>query len=241
MPNIERHFCQAPEIRVATGDDGTPRIEWYAAVFDSLSEDLFGFREKVGRRAFSKTLKEGDIRALVNHNPDLVLGRNKASTLDLHVDHTGLQATVTPPDAQWARDLLVSVGRGDISAGSFGFRVLDDKWTPDEEYGFIRELREVQLFDVSLVTYPAYPGTDGTAAVRALSGLVDLDALIHPALCLRAGSPLAAEDRDRIERVIAQLRSALPTPPEPPEGQQHVIAAAARRRQLDLLRLKEDY
>lgn len=238
---IERSFWAIPEIRVARSDDGQPRLEWYAAVFDSLSEDLWGFREKVGRRAFTKTLQEGDIRALFNHNPDVVLGRNKAGTLDLHVDHAGLLARATPPDTQWARDLLVSVERGDITAGSFGFRVLEDKWEPNEEFGFIRELKEVQLFDVSLVTYPAYPGTDGSAAIRALDGLINTEDLIHLALQKRAGVSPAAEDRDRIDGLITQLRSALPEPPppEPDSGEeQHSVVAAIRRRRLELLRLR---
>lgn len=239
---VERGYCPAPEIRVAKSDEGST-VEWYAAVFDSLSEDLWGFREKVHRRAFTKTLQEADVRALLNHNPDPVLGRNKAGTLKLRVDHTGLRATATLPDTQWARDLLVSVERGDITGGSFGFRVLDDKWTPDDEYGYIRELREVQLFDVSLVTYPAYPGTDGSAAVRsALAGLCDPDDLLHPLLRLRAGVPLGDEDRGRFEAVLNSLRSALPAPLEPElPADGHAVAAAIRRRKLELLKLKEGW
>ena len=217
MPTRYLSYNLAPEVRVARGDTGAT-VEWYPAVFDSLSEDLGGFRERINRRAFTKTVQESDVRALFNHDPNLILGRNKAGTLKLHVDHAGLRATVDLPATQWASDLTVSVERGDITAGSFGFRVLDDKWTPDTEHGYVRELREVQLFDVSLVTYPAYPGTDGSASLRALGGFIDPDDLIHPLIALRAGVPLVGVERDRIEGVIASLQRSIEPPSAPADA-----------------------
>ena len=175
-----RRFLPLAELRVTAADDGTRQISWYPAVFDALSEDLGGFREKINRRAFTKTLQEADVRALFNHNPDYVLGRNRSqptATLSLRVDLRGLHADVTPPDTAWARDLVTSVERGDISAGSFGFRVLEDKWTKEDDGSILRELREVQLFDVSLVTFPAYPDTAGTVALRDEERAVYQDAL----------------------------------------------------------------
>ena len=230
MLDIEYRSWPIEELRVSD-EDGAKRVEWYASVFDSPSENMWGVTEFVGRRAFTKTLQEHDIRALFNHDPNLVLGRNKADTLKLHVDTKGLRASVTPPDTQWARDLMVSVERGDVSAGSFGFQVLKDDIREGPDGGIIRELKEVRLFDVSLVTYPAFPGTDGTASVRSLLG-IDLQDLAFPILNARAGKPLGAEERERFDRVMEQLRKSLPEPPR------HSIPVSVRRRELELLALR---
>lgn len=151
---IERRYF-AEEMRVE--QDGS--IEGYAAVFNQLSEDLGGFREKIRFGAFTKTLNEADIRALFNHDPNYVLGRNKARTLDLEEDSHGLQFRVKPPETQWAKDLQESVRRKDINQASFGFRTLKDSWDTGDRNNVRRELIEVQLYDVSVVTYPAYPQT----------------------------------------------------------------------------------
>jgi len=221
------------EIRVQ--DIGSVKhIEWYASVFDSLSEDLGGFQERIGRRAFTKTLQENDIRALFNHDSNYVLGRNKTGTLDLHVDIKGLRATVQPPDTQWARDLLVSIERGDVSAGSFGFQAIKDRWFEGDDGMILREIQEVRLFDVSLVTFPAYPATDGIA-VRALIG-PDIDALIPPLVRSRAGLPLGEQERALFNEAIERLRNAVPEPIPPVED--HSVALAYRRRHLELLSRK---
>ena len=88
-----------------------------------------------------------------------MLGRNKAGTLELAEDEKGLLVKITPPDTQWAKDLLVSIGRGDITQMSFGFIVLDDIWQESDGMD-IRELIKVKLFDVSPVTFPAYTQTE---------------------------------------------------------------------------------
>ena len=216
--NIERRWFPLQELRVAD-EGGKKSVTWYPAMFDSLSEDLGGFKEKIGRRAFSKTLQESDIRALFNHNPDYVMGRNTSGTLSLRVDVRGLHATVDLPDTQWANDLAVSMSRGDVSAGSFGFRILDDRWTETED-GYLRELREVQLFDVSVVTYPAYPETNGTVAMRGLfNGVMELDAFAPVILRLRAGQPLQPDERaramDEIDKLRAHLEPEAETPTTP--------------------------
>jgi uncharacterized protein len=128
-------------------------------------EDLGGFREKIAPGAFKRSLENGaDVRALLNHDSNYVLGRNKSGTLFLSEDERGLKIEITPPDTQWARDLMVSMERGDIDQMSFGFYTISDDWeTKDGEN--IRTLREVELFDVSVVTYPAYTAT--SANVRS--------------------------------------------------------------------------
>lgn len=155
---IERRVLPI-EVRVASDDSGKRRITGHAAIFDTLSEPLYGFREKIDPGAFSDTIKDDDIRALWNHDPNFVLGRNRSGTLKLKEDKTGLQVEIDAPDTQWARDLLVSIERGDVSQMSFGFRTIDDIWEK-KEGELIRTLRKVECFDVSPVTFPAYVDTD---------------------------------------------------------------------------------
>jgi len=139
----------------------------HAAVFDSWSQDLGGFKEIVRAGAFTKTLQEADVRATFNHDPNYVLGRNKAETLTLGEDKEGLAVDIDPPDTTWAKDLRVSMGRGDINQMSFAFRTIKDNWwTEDEESK--RELLELSLDngDVSIVTYPAYEKTRVSARTQ---------------------------------------------------------------------------
>lgn len=156
----EIRSCVA-ELR-ADGDDG--KIRGYAAVFNSLSEDLGGFREQIAPGAFSETLSD-DVRALWNHDANFVLGRTTSGTLSLREDNHGLAIEIDPPDTQQARDLLVSIRRGDVSQMSFGFYTKDDGWEKRDGEN-IRTLRKVELLDVSPVTYPAYQDT--AVAVRSL-------------------------------------------------------------------------
>lgn len=142
-------------------------IEGHAAVFDSWSETLGGyypFKEKVRKNAFKKSIDTDDIRALFNHDSNHVLGRNKAGTLELVEDDKGLLVRIYPPDTALARDLLVSISRGDISQMSFGFVVEKDEWSTENGID-TRELTQVKLYDVSPVTFPAYTQTD--VGVRA--------------------------------------------------------------------------
>ncbi len=151
----------------AEDNDGKKTICGHAAVFDSWSETLggfFPFKEKVRAGAFQRSIEKDDIRALFNHDSNHVLGRNRAGTLELGEDEKGLFVRIMPPDTQWARDLQISIARGDISQMSFGFIVEKDEWTSENGVD-IRELVEVKLFDVSPVTFPAYTQTD--VGVRA--------------------------------------------------------------------------
>jgi len=157
------------ELRSVEGE--TPVLEGYAAVFNSLSEELWGFREQIAEGTFAKTIKKDDIRFLFNHNADHVLGRNKANTLSLNEDDRGLKFRCELPDTSFAKDLAESVRRGDIDQCSFGFYVITDEWTKKEDGSVIRTLKEVDLFDVSLVTYPAYQDT--TASVRSSKEMFD--------------------------------------------------------------------
>lgn len=165
---MERRNFIVEELRVVRAKDDSDepaKIMGHAAVFNTLSQDLGWFREKIDPGAFAESIKEDDIRALFNHDPNFVLGRNTANTLKLSEDDTGLAVEIAPPDTQVARDLLVSIERGDVSQMSFGFRTIDQAWEIVDEED-IRTLKKAKLFDVSPVTFPAYTETD--VAVRSL-------------------------------------------------------------------------
>ena len=164
LQHIERRTFAVKRLEIRKQAAGPGTIAGHAAVFNSLSVNLGGFREKIDPGAFKRTIKESDIRALFNHDANQVLGRNKAATLRLTEDEQGLAIEIDPPDTQAARDLTVLIERGDVSQMSFGFRTITDRWeTQGGEQ--IRTLEEVELFDVSPVTFPAYPDTD--VAMRA--------------------------------------------------------------------------
>jgi uncharacterized protein len=158
---LERRCLHQSEVRLA-GDDGPPKIVGYAARF-GVWADIGGlFRERIEPGAFKKTIKEADVRALVEHDPMAIIGRNKAGTLRLNEDEKGLAVEIDVPDTTVGKDLLVSMRRGDKTQMSFGFTVnkADDDY--DEN---TRILRDVSLFDVSIVSFPAYSQT--TAQVRS--------------------------------------------------------------------------
>lgn len=174
----ERRLYES-ELEVRDNAKGGKTLTGYAAVFNRMSANLGGFVEQVAPGAFSKTIQEADVRHLLNHDANVVLGRNRAGTLRLAEDTTGLHYEVDLPNTQAARDLAESVERGDISGSSFAFRVVgddgDDWGLTDDEFP-LRTLRQVALYDTSTVTYPAYPSTqedDVKAAVRSLARQLD--------------------------------------------------------------------
>jgi len=165
--DIERRYLRR-ELR-ATGEAGARKITGYASVFNTLSEDLGGWREMILPGAFTKAIAEDDVRALNNHNPEMVLGRLAAGTLALAEDETGLRYDIDPPDTQYARDLLTSIERGDVDQSSFSFRAVEESWrnpTPEQPLP-VRIIHEARLYDVSPVTFPAYPQT--SVAVRDMA------------------------------------------------------------------------
>lgn len=154
------------EVREAEGQ--TPRIVGHAAVFNQDSLDL-GFTERIAPGAFARAIAEAqDVRALWNHDPNYVLGRTAANTLALSEDSAGLRYEIDPPDAQWARDLRVSMQRGDVTQSSFSFSVVGEKWEKNDAGRWTRTLLDVDLYDVAPVTFPAYVGTDVAARMKAV-------------------------------------------------------------------------
>lgn len=169
MNDIERKFFTS-KITVEKREDGTSMFRGHAAVFNSLSENLGGFREQIQEGAFDDVLQD-DVRALFNHDPNMVLGRSKSGTLRISQDDKGLSYEVDIPDTSVGRDLTISMGRGDIDQSSFAFVVDEDDWQEDEEGRVIRTIVKVsRLYDVSPVTYPAYP--DATVGLRGLGEFI---------------------------------------------------------------------
>ncbi len=170
MTTIEterRVLNEQAELRVKRADDGSVTIIGYMAVFDSLSEDLGGFRETIKRGAFRKSIAGGaDVRALVDHVSYKILGRVSAGTLRVKEDRVGLHVEIDVPDTSAGRDIATSIERGDVNGGSFQFQTIEDRWsTVDGEDR--RQLIEAVLIDVCPVTFPAYAATD--VALRSLS------------------------------------------------------------------------
>ncbi len=154
----------------AGGSKSSPRLAGYASVFNSPSQDLGGFRETVTPEAFKRTLSSNaDPLALVAHMPQLVLGRRSAGTLRLSTDSKGLAFEIDVPDTTAARDLMVSVERGDVRGASFAFTVPNggDRWEVRGD-NVVRELLDVDLFEITICANPAY--TDTTVAQRAFAG-----------------------------------------------------------------------
>ena len=162
-------------------EEGKPVIiTGVAAPFGKLSEPIMdSFLEKIDSKAFDETL-DSDIRCLFNHDPNYVLGRTTAGTLRLEKHRDGLRFENDPPDTQWARDLQVSIKRGDVTQMSFAFECLDDSWDKSGEIP-VRTLKKVKLQDISIVTYPAYPQTK--VGIRALTEdelIIVLDKYFQP-------------------------------------------------------------
>lgn len=157
------------ELRVKRADGEPVTISGYAAVFGRWSEDLGGFREQIAPGAFAAALKSSDVRALINHDPNQIVGRTGVN-LTLKEDKTGLHMDLTAPPKGGARfeQLAADIESGLITQQSFGFIVAEDEWVEDhEKKETTRTIRKVaELFDVSPVTYPAYPDT--SIALRSL-------------------------------------------------------------------------
>lgn len=160
------------EFATRAAGEGKFVIEGYAYKFRMLSQDLGGFREQIVEGAGAEAVENDDVRALVNHDPNLILGRNVAGTLRLSEDSTGLAYEIDVDERQsYARDLLVSMERGDVTQSSFAFRVKPDgeQWDFTEDETPLRTILRMSLYDVSPVTYPAYRQSEAKIAARALT------------------------------------------------------------------------
>lgn len=173
---VERRFAPLTTLETRASDtDNGWQATGLAAVFDDLSENLGGFRERIKRGAFRKVLRnDPDVRFLFNHDPNLPLARTHAGSLQLRETSGGLEYTADVAPTSFANDLRVLMDSGIVNQSSFAFRVEPggDDWFEDEETGgLIREIREFSsLYDVSAVVYPAYP--TATSGVKRSANLL---------------------------------------------------------------------
>jgi HK97 family phage prohead protease len=180
MSQFERRTF-AGTVEVRSESDGRRVAVGYAARFNTFSQNLGGFVEVVDPAAFRQTLREADVRALFNHDPNYVLGRRSAGTLRLEEDAYGLRYEVDLPDTQAGRDLAVLLERGDVSGSSFGFRVIADDWGETPEGFPLRTLKQVALRDVGPVTFPAYTAADVALQRLATARSLDLAVVVDAA------------------------------------------------------------
>jgi len=167
---IERRYTTGGQDRIGilTRDDGNTALWGYAAVFYraddpgtqfQLWDDVF---ERIKPTAFSRAVREDDIRALFNHDANIVLGRNRVGTLRLSVDEVGLRYEIDPPDNIFAASVVESIRRGDVFGSSFSFlpetTVFREEKIGDRSVTIV-ERESVRVLDVGPVTFPAYAST----------------------------------------------------------------------------------
>lgn len=196
IQNEERRYLPATDMQVEERADKPAMIVGYAAVFNTLSEELRmgerAFREVIRPGAFAESLASGrDILARNEHRS--VLGRLANGTLRLIEDQRGLRYEIDPPDTTDGQNLVKQIRRRDITASSFAFKVPQggDAWRREGDK-LVRELRSVELIDVSPVAEPAYPATD--VALRSLEASA-IDALPEDPHSQRMALRLALADR----------------------------------------------
>jgi HK97 family phage prohead protease len=187
----------------ATAERGGRTIRGYAAVFDIPSLPISernrqSFTEYVRRGAFERTIREDDIRALFSHDESKILGRTKARTLHLAEDQTGLRTTIRLPNTSLASDIYENVKIGNLTGFSFRFQARKDHWSNG---GDRRELLDVQLSEISLVAFPAYPST--SAEARSIGFPSDSEILVYAGI---APTPVSDEERERLRLRVEFLR-----------------------------------
>lgn len=238
----ERRFVKPQEVRVESGEAGSKLIGKYGIVYDEWSEDLGGFIERVLPGAADESIANDDIRSLVNHDPNLILGRNKAGTLRLDSDERGIAYEVDLPDTSYAKDLVESVRRGDITGNSFGFYVIEDRWGRIDGKD-ARDLVKIQVFDIGPVTFPAYPQTSvgiRSAWLKAMTSGRILDSVLEKAgididrlaEAMRRDEDMTDEDKAIIAQAIELLSKYLPEVEQEPTE----VAEEEAQADLDILR-----
>ena len=185
------------ENRFETREDGQEVVVGYGSIWNSRSENLGGFYEYISPSAITEeTIEKSDVRALINHDPNLVLARSTAGNLSLSVDEKGLRYEFSIPETSYGKDLAINMKNGNINQSSFAFTVGSDEWSTDEDGNDIRTITSIEkLYDVSPVTYPAYSQaeSDLVVAQRALA-------------MYKENKEIKEEETDLVARSLAQLK-----------------------------------
>jgi HK97 family phage prohead protease len=231
-----RQIVRDLEIR-QEGDGMT--LRGYAAVFNSPSQPL-PFTETIAQGAFRDSLNSrNDVKLLWNHDTGTVLGSTRAGTLILSEDAKGLLVEAQLPDTQAGRDAAVLIKRGDVNAFSFGFRVPanGDEWPSADQ----RILKRVNVHEVSLVAFPAYTATEGTASVRAMTELADkitklaeirgvsAEELTDALLALESGDELTERQGELLTDTLGKVLK------QDPDVSNPAAVLDLKKKQLDLL------
>lgn len=219
--------------------DGKTKIVGHGAMYNVRSLDLGGFIEIVKPGAFKRSLEGGkEIKSFFNHDPNMVLGTTAAGTLSVFDDNAGLRYEIDPPETTYAKDLMVSMKRGDVKGSSFSFATISDNWYMDGGQ-LMRELIETELFELGPVTDPAYPASDSHVRnILAASG-IEYDSLTKVFLRFKQGLAIEKPDADLINNTIEVLRGYIPAPPDGTEGGKDEEPQAGRlailRKRLELV------
>lgn len=167
----KREIYLKNNVEIRNNEEGKPTIISGFIPYESKSFDL-GFIEIIKKGAFTKTIKEADIRCLWNHDSKYVLGRTKSGSLTFEEREDGVEFSFPIPDRQYATDLADAISSGDVDGVSFGFEVIKDTWNYEEEPA-IRELLEVRLIEVSVgVTFPAYPESKANVRSNEIKSII---------------------------------------------------------------------
>lgn len=163
-----RSFTAPQPFTVRTLQDGSKQVSGYAIVFGSQSQDLGGFSEVCSSQMLTRTLRENpDILLLRDHKQELLLGRTTAGTLELRTDETGLFFQARMPQSATGDDTYENVKLRNLTGCSFGFTTVEDSWAVDSDGNVVRTLLDVDLFELSLCSFPAYTSTSVSARSRA--------------------------------------------------------------------------
>lgn len=186
----ERRFVPNAEARVSlTEGESGPRLEGRGIVFNSWSEDLGGFIERILPEAVEDVLEASDIRGAFNHDANHILGRVKSGTMRLQTTPEGVNYTIDLPDTTAGRDVAVSVSRGDVDGSSFQFSIAEDGDRWDESGGLLRRTihKFREIYELGPVTFPAYAGTvvSARSLEQARKGLVRDDGRLEAAHAAR--------------------------------------------------------
>ncbi len=226
------------DLEIRSEGDGMT-LRGYAAVFNSPSEPL-PFTETIEPGAFRDSLKSrNDIKLLWNHETGTVLGSTRAGTLTVTEDATGLLIEASLPDTQAGRDAATLIKRGDVNAFSFGFRVAQggDSWISSNE----RVLKRVNIHEVSIVSWPAYTATEGTASIRSMTDLsekilklaeirgVSAEELTSALLALESGEELTERQGELLTETLNKVLQ------KDPEVTNPQALLDLKKKQLDLL------
>lgn len=174
MPERRNHRCPAASPKLQRADGQPDKISGYASVFyregvpgTEYVMDFWGFKviERILPSAFDRAIAEDDVRCLMNHEVDHLLGRTKSGTLRLSADEVGLLYECDPPTSPTGMNAVEAIRRGDMDGSSFAFTVTKEMVTDVDENTVLREILDVKLYDVGPVTFPAYEGA--TAGIRS--------------------------------------------------------------------------